>query len=149
MLPKKCPIARPRKRRTPKKDLEGAVVRDCLIFLKDHPKVVYFERRNTGAIKFDDGRFMRFGQKGAADIWCLLNTARHLVTQDQNGTWFRSKQSVGGVVHVEIECKRGDGKGRLSPDQRKFREFCDNRNISYILTTSAEGLAAEIAKILG
>ena len=117
-----------RKKRTPKKDLEGAVVHECLTFLRACEQVVYIERRNTGAVQFEDGGFIRFGFKGAADIWCLISKNYH------------------PPRHVEIECKRRDGKGRLSPDQKMFQNLCGGIGVLYFVVTSAEDLAEQLQK---
>ena len=149
MLPQKCPINKPRKR-TPKKNLEGPVVKACIEYLIEHRDVIYVERRNTGAVQFQNGGFIRFGSKGAADIWCLVKSRVFP---------FKSDGSIGAdlpiqdcehrfIVHVEIECKRADGKGRQSEAQKKFQEFCDDRGIPYILTTSASYLAEQISAIV-
>ncbi len=148
MLPKECPINKPRKR-SPKKDGEAVVVRECLLFLKQHPQVIYIERRNTGAVVLEGGGFIRFGSKGAADIWCLVDTTRYLTAYNENtNQWYKSCDPVGGITHVEIECKRADGKGRQSEAQKKFQEFCDSQGIPYILTTSASYLAGQIRAIV-
>ena len=146
MLPQECPINKPRKR-SPKKDGEAVVVRECLLFLKQHPQVIYVERRNTGAVQFADGGFIRFGSKGAADIWCLVNTKRHYL-KCVRGEWVMSREPVGSITHVEIECKRADGKGRQSEAQKKFQEFCDSQGIPYILVISATKLAEKLSAIV-
>ncbi|MCK5610939.1 hypothetical protein KAR91_54205 [Candidatus Pacearchaeota archaeon] len=162
MLPKDCPINKPKKKRSRKKDLEGPVVKDCLNFLVDHPRVIYVERRNTGAVQFQDGGFIRFGSKGAADIWCLVRVKTHgqecVSGRDLDGTpmchpknWDTQYPGCDGciqLIHVEIECKRADGKGRQSEAQKKFQKFCDDWNIPYILTTSASYLAEQISAIV-
>lgn len=126
-----------KRRRSKRKGLEATVVRECLKFLKADPRVIYVERRNTGAVQFQDGGFMRFGSKGAADIWCLIE---------------RDVGSCGDMVavttHIEIECKRADGKGRLSFDQKEFRQFCDKSGIPYFLVTSVEELKLRLAEFL-
>ena len=137
MLPKNCPINKSRKR-TPKKNLEAQVVRECLQFLAKHPQVIYVERRNTGAVQFQDGGFVRFGQKGAADIWCLIKINRRFGLYGHTVI----------ITHIEIECKRSDGRGRQSETQKKFQEFCDSRHIPYILTNSASHLAGQISAII-
>ena len=148
MIPKDCPIG-PRRKRSPKKNLEGGVVRECLKFLELCPNVVYTERRNTGAVQFQDEGFIRFGQRGAADIWCLVK--KHLYEMDISDDLTvptQSRLSDSYIIeHVEIECKRADGKGRQSVDQKRFQEFCDNHYIPYILTTSASELAEKIEAI--
>lgn len=128
-IPKEIPIGKPKRR---KPTLESKVVRECLAFLKQHPRVIYVERRNTGAVKFQDGGFMRFGSKGAADIFCLLNKAG---PNEINGLpiyWH------GHPIHCEIECK--SAKGRLSQPQKEFREFCDKHGIPYFLARSVKDL---------
>lgn len=150
-MPQDCPIQKPRRRQSKRTGLEAQVVRECLLFLKQHPRVVYVERRNTGAVQFQDGGFIRFGQKGAADIWCLVETYRH-DHNCQHGVsnghpmccpedWGLACDGCCSVIHVEIECKRSDNKGRQSAVQKQFQEFCDNHRIPYILTTSAQELA--------
>lgn len=141
-LPQDCPVGPRGKRKTPKKNLEGHVVRECLAFLRLHPDVVYVERRNTGMIRFQGGGAIRFGSKGAADIWCLIRL-RAIMSKTLIGRIIHSSR----IAHVEIECKRADGKGRQSADQKEFQKFCDDHSIPYILTTSAEKLAEELTRI--
>lgn len=143
-LPKECPIGPQRKRkRTPKKHLEGAVIRECLQFLAKHPDVVYYERRNTGAVQFQDGGFIRFGSVGAADIWCLIRRKLTTIVEDTHPhDW---KATI--LTHIEIECKRADGKGRQTADQKEFQKFCCDRHIPYILCTSASQLAEQLEAI--
>lgn len=139
-LPKECPVGPQRKRRkTLKKNLEGTVVRECLHFLRLYPDVIYVERRNTGAVKFQDGGFIRFGSRGAGDIWCLVRAyAGYAIAGRPMST----------LMHVEIEAKRRDGKGRQSADQKEFQAFCDGVGIPYLLVTSATELAEKLSKIL-
>jgi len=121
----------PKRRKTPRRDLEGSVVKECLEFLHHRcPDVAYVERRNTGAVAFEGGGFLRFGSKGAADIWCLIKT-----------------RSGYGPQHVEIECKRRDGRGRLSGGQRDFRDMCLNKRIFYLVVTSAEDLEKKLKEL--
>lgn len=139
-LPKDCPVG-PQRKRTPKKNLEGLVVRECLAYLKQHSNVIYVERRNTGAVRFQDGGFIRFGAKGAADIWCLVRADAACFV---NGIW-PVNQFI--TQHIEIECKRRDGHGHLTPDQKRFQEFCNEHNIPYFVVTSAEELKKKIGAI--
>lgn len=126
---------RPKKprRKTPKKNLEARVVRECLAYLHTRPDVVYVERRNTGMVLFRDGGCIRFGHKGAADIWCLVKT---LVEIDIGVTET--------IQHIEIECKRADGKGKQTESQQDFEEFCEGHDIPYLLVTSARELAQKL-----
>ena len=147
-LPQKCPIG-PQRKRTPKKHLEGAVVRECLQFLAKHPDVIYVERRNTGAVQFQDGGFIRFGSVGAADIWCLVKIPLYeMDIHDDPSIPSESRLSSDYLVkHVEIEVKRADGKGHQSVNQKKFQNFCNNRHIPYILCTSTKQLAEQLEAI--
>lgn len=129
------PIPKKRRRRkTPKKDSEAAVLRECLLYLRKCPEVVYLERRNTGAITFADGGFMRFGSLGAADIFCLIRCRSH-------GSLLNV---VDHLYHIEIEVKRRDGKGRLSPAQQSFKQFCEKSGILYFVVTSRENMIKQL-----
>jgi hypothetical protein len=136
MMPKECPIGKPHKR-TPKKNLESKVIRDCLALLHNYPDIIYIERRNTGAVKFTDGGFIRFGSPGGADIWCLLAVPirEYGITVSYS------------IRHIEIECKRPDGKGRQSPAQKRFQAICDDWKVPYLLVTSAEELRKALDKL--
>lgn len=145
------PIRNRKKHGTPKKDLEAAVLRECLMFLRSCEWVAYVERRNTGAVQFEGGGFLRFGHEGAADIWCLIRQPLfgmdvsedltietvHFKLPIEECQWFN---------HVEIECKRRDGKGRLNASQVKFQKFCGETGIPYFVVTSAEDLARQLRK---
>lgn len=125
-------LKKPR-RKTPKKNLEARVVRECLKLLAEHPDVVYAERRNTGMVLFQGGGCVKFGHKGAADIWCLYRVPMVI---DIGITTINR--------HVEIECKRADGKGKQTPAQLEFQEFCEEHGIPYLLVTSAKELAKKL-----
>lgn len=112
------PLPKQRRRKTPKKDLEAGVVKECMAWLCQ--KGYYAERRNTGAIKTAN-TFLRFGRPGAADIFAVINGQ-----------------------HVEIECKRRDGKGRLSDGQKAFATLMNDYHIPYFVVTSAGDLARHI-----
>lgn len=153
MIPKDCPINKPRKR-SPKKDGEAVVVRECLLFLKQCPEVIYTEKRTTGAVQFQDGGFIQFGSKGAADIWCLVR-CRYEKHYPKSGEhfpkpyWVCAENMDGSCAgschtHVELEIKRADGKGRLSASQKKFQDFCRTRGIPYYVITCV----AELEKAL-
>ena len=129
-----------RRHRTPKKNLEGAVVRDCLRYLHDNDDVIYVERRNTGAVQLEGGGFIRFGSKGAADIWCLVKQ----IAKSGDGLYgyiAGRPPTTTRLVHVELEMKRADGKGRLSEDQKVFRDFCHKHDIPYFVITSVRELS--------
>lgn len=125
-----CPICeeagKPKRKRTPKKNLESGVVKDCLNYLVLDSRIAYVERRNTGAVSFGEKGFIRFGAKGAADIFCVLKDGRH----------------------VEIECKRADGKGRLSTAQQEFSKHCVTNGIPYVVITSVAELEKYLRSLL-
>lgn len=125
-----------RRRKTPKKDSEAAVLRECLLYLRKCSEVVYLERRNTGTIEFEDGSFIQYGSPGAADIFCLIRCRSH-------GSLLNV---VDHLYHIEIEVKRRDGKGRLSPAQQSFKQFCKKSGIPYFVVTSKENLIEQLKK---
>ena len=119
-----------KRKRTPKKDLEAAVQRECLKWLASQPDLVaYFERRNTGALVVGE-RYIKFGSPGAADIWVLI-----------------TRPGSGRVYHIEIECKRRSG-GRLSRAQQKFRALCNKIGVVYLVVTSAEDLQIQLYSVV-
>ena len=119
-----------RRRKTPKKDSESAVLRECLAWLHEQEDVLYVERRNTGALATTDGGYIKFGHKGAADIWCLVNTG------------------MNDPIHVEIECKARKG-GRLSDAQKAFQARCKEIEIEYLVVRSAEELEKKLWECVG
>lgn len=133
---------KPRHRRLSKQDSEAAVLRECLVFLRSSKLCFYVERRNTGAVSFEDGGFVRFGSLGAADIWCLIGK-RVRVKMGEMDDW---GTEVWQHTHVEIECKRRDGKGKLSKDQQIMQAYLRGFDIPYFVVTSAEDLAEKLRK---
>jgi len=131
---------RPRRKR---KDLEAGVLRECLDWLAKHPAVVYVERRNTGAFHLSDGGYIRFGAPGTADIWCLVRGARVFLAETMRG-WY---EWIDPILHVEIEVKRRDGKGKLSAAQKKFQAYCKEIGVPYFVVTSKEALAAALSTL--
>jgi len=116
------PIPKRKRHKTPKKNLEAAVLKECLVWLKQQG--YYAERRNTGAI--DVGRtVLQFGSPGAADIFAVVHGR-----------------------HVEIECKRRDGQGRTSAAQKAFAWQMREHRIPYVIVTSAMELEAWVGKLL-
>lgn len=116
----KCDM-KPKRRKTPKKYLEAGVIKECMVWLNH--KGWYCERRNTGAIKMEN-TFLRFGRTGAADIFAVIHGQ-----------------------HVEIECKRRDGKGRLSDNQKEFQREMADYHIPYFVVTSADDLEQQIGTL--
>lgn len=66
-------------------------------------------RRQIMLAKSDDGRVMKAGVKGQADIWGFTLEGRH----------------------IEIEAKAASG--RLTPDQAAWRAFCETTGVVYML----------------
>lgn len=83
--------SRAKKPTTPERDILAA----CLQLLAVHPKVAWAARQNTGGMALE-GRFVKFGMTGAADITGMLRGGRRL----------------------EVECKR-EGK-RPTADQNAY-----------------------------
>ncbi len=151
-MSKDIPMGDPRKRKKSKKsDLEGVVVRECLAYLRKHPAVIHVERRNTGALQIGGGGFVRFGHKGAADIFCLIQCWCAKFTP---GYGWDCEGNIDGNcdgschTHLEVECKRADGKGRLSADQKTFKKMCDEHRIPYIVAISVADVEKELSRIL-
>lgn len=83
--------SRTKKPTTPERDILAA----CLQLLAVHPKVAWAARQNTGGMALE-GRFVKFGMTGAADITGMLRGGRRL----------------------EVECKRS---GKMpSPAQNAY-----------------------------
>lgn len=66
-------------------------------------------RRQIMLAKSDDGRVLKAGVKGQADIWGFTLEGRH----------------------IEIEAKAAGG--RLTPDQAAWRAFCETTGVVYLL----------------
>lgn len=137
--PIQWPESKPRQRRTPKRMLEDSVKKDCLKLLarlQKHGSVRLYERRNVLNMATTDGGRIMAGVRGRADIWAVV------VCIDGQRDYGGSHQQ-----HVEIECKRRDGKGRASPAQVEFEGFCKRSGIPYVIVTSADDLAAWLCEL--
>lgn len=111
----------------PKATSESTVLKACIRVLKRRRDVVLYERRTVLAGHMN-GRYIRTGVKGRADLWACLSG------------------NDGGQMHVEIEVKR-PGKGRsLSPAQRAFKAYCIKNGITYLVVTSAKNLDESLDK---
>lgn len=93
-------------KRAPKPKLfhepEADVLRGCQRILDSHPKIAFWWRVNTGAMKMDNGRFVKFGFVGASDLMAVSFTGRF----------------------IAVECK-STGK-RPTDDQRAFLDNVTN-----------------------
>jgi len=126
---------RKKRRNLNRKGLENLVKKDCIALLHRLQKtgaVCLYERRNNITLPTTDGGMVFAGVRGRADMWAVVNL--------QGGVYARGK-------HVEIECKRADGKGSLSPKQKDFRTFCMEQDIPYLVVTSAVQLAEELQRL--
>lgn len=117
-------LTAPRKRFKQWKGLERVVNTEIREVLKTHPAVVLFERRKHTSRQIDSKtgrlRWVSIGIKGRCDWWAVLL---------RNGT------------HIEIEAKRKDKKGKLSPEQEEFRDECREKKIPWLECTSGKQLA--------
>ncbi|MEM8737250.1 MAG: hypothetical protein AAGG38_02065 [Planctomycetota bacterium] len=115
----------PKPKAKPSGDSEASVMAELHGVLARHPGIRMFERRTVGV--FDrGGRNVAVGVKGRADYWAVLSNGRH----------------------VEIEAKRRDGRGRLSPHQVSFREFCREHYIPYVVVKNGAELRDFLEKHL-
>lgn len=133
------------KKRRSRKVLEANVLKECREWLLNQDKVVYVERRNTGAMQLED-RFVPFGVKGGADLWCLIEVPllKAIVPEDETFNILFEPNKYYIVSHVEIECKRRDGKGRMSDAQKKFQARCKKIGVPYFVVTSAKDLEQQL-----
>ncbi len=68
----------PRGKRTsgPSKMREAHVLAACQSILEAHPAVALWWRQNTGAVKFQDSRYVKFSFRGAPDLMGILKGGR-------------------------------------------------------------------------
>jgi len=109
-------FAPPRKRRRRKPDGESAVLRECLLWLKQHGALAV--RTNSGTVQLGSGNWMKTGTPGWPDITGLLPDGR--------------------FIGVECKARRG---GRQSPQQKRIEHEIRKRNGIYVLARSADDLA--------
>lgn len=83
---------------------EAPILAAVLRLLEYHPKVAWVRRMNTGAVRMEGKRFMRFGFTGCSDIVGQLRDGRFLA----------------------VECKAPAGK--LTIDQAQFLERVKRHN---------------------
>lgn len=91
---------------------EAVIQAEILIAVTALPGAM-FERMNTGAARTPDGRLVRFGTPGGPDIRGTLNGQA-----------------------VAIECKTV--KGRLRPDQLRWRDCFERAGGCYIIGKDAQ-----------
>lgn len=100
---------------------ESSVVHDVLLLWGAHPRLRLW-RQNTGAATLN-GRLVRFGTPGAADIQGIIRpTGRFLA----------------------IECKSTTGAAR--ENQKKWRKMVEDHGGLYILARSVEEVDAALAR---
>ena len=131
------PEKKKRRRTTPKANLEDGVKKECMALLAGLQKtgqVRLYERRNVLFMRTEDGGVIQAGVKGRADIWAVVLDGR-------------PADCPAIPTHVEIECKRRDGKGVQSDAQKDFEALCHRRGIPYLLVTSAADLRRELRAI--
>lgn len=122
-------IERSKASKRPAHGTEAPVIRACERLLRTHPSVVMWERRNNGGVA-KGSHFIKFGAKGRADLFAIVETADHR------------------LVHVEAEAKRGDGKGKMSEPQEAFGAMCKRVGIPYVVVTSAAELAEWLEEVI-
>lgn len=113
---------------TPKEDLEGEVLKECLDTLRGIGLTAWRANRGSMIIPGKDGkrdRFICFGVDGQADITGLLPNGRRF----------------------EIECKRRHG-GVQTDDQRDFQAVIEASNGVYILVHSAGEMIDKLREVM-
>jgi len=80
-----------------------------LIALPFHIPHLRLFRRNIGAARLKGGHVVTFGLKGQCDTYGILDGGRH----------------------VEVELKALDG--RLKPEQKRWRTWCEEHRVPYLL----------------
>ncbi len=124
--------------RTRLKVTEGQVQSACLALLGLYPEIDVW-RQNTGAAWLrtpGDCRGFRpvyFGVKGQADI---SGTIRQL---------YRGPKGTSFGVRLEIEVKSATGK--LSPEQKEWRERTRKNGGIYLVARSSERLQEDLAEL--
>lgn len=111
----------PKRNKTPVKDTEAEVQRECVRYLRSLGIPV--NRQNAGKIRVGIG-FIQLALPGAADLVGIM--------PDGSGR------------HLEVECKRRDGKGIQSDTQKQYQELVEKWGGVYLLVTSAEDLKNQL-----
>jgi hypothetical protein len=60
---------------------ESEVMRNCQRLLDEHPQVAFWWRVNTGAMKMDNGRFVKFSFVGASDLMAVSTKGRFIACE--------------------------------------------------------------------
>ena len=106
---------------------EGSLLKLILDYLA--AKHVFAMRMNTGAVKMDDKRFMRFGTPGCADM-IAFSPAKY-ISQRADG---RSQSILQRVIWIEVKSP----KGKQSDLQKSFQAKVESEGHMYILARSLE-----------
>lgn len=111
-------------KRSRNKTPESGVLRACLDLLA--AEKIFHRRWNTGAVRNESGRPVRFGQKGDADIQALIEVPY--------------TRSDGKAFHyvLWIECKSSTGK--QSEDQKIFQCEVEQAGHYYLLVRDVDQL---------
>lgn len=99
---------------------EAEIVNEVLLSLGSMPGVRVW-RQNTGALENREGRLVRFGVKGSADISGIVSPEG----------W-----------RLEVECK--SSTGTLTPEQRRWLDMIDERGGISFLTRDAQDARAQL-----
>ena len=75
--------------------------------------------RSVGVFELEDGRVFRAGIKGQCDLYAMAR----------------------GGLHIEMECKAE--RGRLTPEQKAWRDFCGEWGVPWLLLQPLRGEALE------
>lgn len=72
---------RPRARKAVQQVPEKYVLRECSKLLDSHPKIAFWWRVNTGAMKMDNGRYVKFSFVGASDLMAVTTSGRFVAVE--------------------------------------------------------------------
>src|SRR4029077_3414598 len=110
---------------------ESGVLRACLDLLAAHR--IFHRRWNSGAVK-SGKQFVRFGQKGDADILAILRIPAEVAFTDLHcwdGPYFI-------CIPLWLECKSDSGK--QSEAQKSFQAEVEAQGHKYLIVRKPEDL---------
>jgi len=105
---------------------EAQVLKQCIQFLKYHPKVAWSHRMNSGAMINEKGQPVRFSFPGISDIIGQLTDGRFLAIEVK-----RPEYAYG---------KKKDPAKKLSPNQFAFLKKVEDANGCAFVTDCVEDL---------
>lgn len=112
-------VRRPKVQSIPKPS-EAAILRACMDVLEAHPSVGMWWRQNTGSVQIQ-GRWVKFGFRGASDLMGILNGGRFLAVECKAPGKKPTTEQVGFLQNVTV----AGGLALLVFDAGKLKETLD------------------------